>query len=261
LAGLLEGKSVIVTGAAGGIGSIACLTLAEEGAKVVAVDWDEAGGEAVVKTVRDAGHEAVFVKTDITDEDQVKAMVERAVQAFGRLDCALNNAGAAFNFGSMLDVERSDFQRSLDLNVLGTWMCMKHEIPRMLDGGGGTIVNMASLAGVLGIPDGVTYSTAKHAVVGLTKCAAAEFGVHAIRVNAICPGVVLTPPILAAAKGGVDFNKMNPNALNRACEPREVAELAAWLLSARSSYVTGQAINIDGGKSAATYFTHQFAAE
>jgi NAD(P)-dependent dehydrogenase (short-subunit alcohol dehydrogenase family) len=255
--GLLDGKSVIVTGAAGGIGSVSAKLFAEEGARVLLTDIDEDGLASVAKQIANAGGEAVTMTVDITDEDQVAGMVARAVEAFGRLDCALNNVGVGAGGGSVVDLKREDFEKSLTVNVIGTWLCMKYEIPAMIEAGGGTIVNVSSMAGVMGVANGAPYAASKHAVNGLTKSASAEFGRRGIRINAVCPGVVMTPQMQAAASAGANFDKTFPTAVGRSAEPREIAELSAWLLSSRSSYITGLPVVIDGGRTAVNAIPNQ----
>lgn len=250
MTGLLAGKSAIVTGASGGIGSVSAKLLAAEGAKVLVTDVDEAGLGAVVKAITDAGGQAVAMKVDITNEDEVAAMIAKAVASFGRLDCALNNVGVGGGGGPITELKREDFEKALTVNVIGTWLCMKYEIPAMIATGGGTIVNISSMAGVLGVANGAPYSTSKHAVNGLTKSASAEYGRQGIRINAVCPGVVMTPQMQAAVAAGVDFEKAFPTAVGRPADPKEIAELAAWLLSDRSSYITGSPVVIDGGRTA-----------
>ncbi|KFU81978.1 NAD(P)-dependent dehydrogenase, short-chain alcohol dehydrogenase family [Amycolatopsis lurida] len=245
----IAGRSVIVTGGASGIGEAAVRLFAENGAKVTIADRTEDAGEALAKELKGQGREVQFVATDVTDEDQVKAMVDAAVSAYGRLDGAFNNAGVP-NTGKLLtDIDRADFDRIFAINVTGPFLCMKHEIPAMLETGGGSIVNTASVGAFIYIPKAAEYTASKHALMGLTKAAAAEYGERGIRVNAIGPSTSMTPMYLEYIKLNPDYVKTveATHALRRGSEPVEQAQAAMWLLSDAASYVTGVTLAVDGG--------------
>lgn len=246
----LTGKVVLVTGAGSGIGRDSARLFAREGAKVVVADVNVEHGEAVVQEIKRAGGEALFVRANVTLEADVQNMVKAAVDAFGRIDGAFNNAGVGTDARLIGDTELDEWNRVIGINLTGVFLCVKHEVNAMAKTGGGAIVNMASIAGVKGVPMQVAYSTAKHGVIGITRTASAEYARAGIRVNAVCPGVVNTDTNRAT---GVDWNQVVPSPMGRIAEPSEVAELAAWLLSEKSSYVTGQAYAIDGGMSATTF--------
>ncbi|MEV6257909.1 SDR family NAD(P)-dependent oxidoreductase [Nocardia sp. NPDC051929] len=245
----IDGRSIIVTGGASGIGEAAARLFAENGAKVTIADVATEAGEALAEKLTAEGYAAQFVTVDITDEDQVKAMVDAAVSAYGRLDGAFNNAGVPNNGKKLVDISREEFERVFRINVTGAFLCMKHEIPAMIETGGGSIVNTASVGSFIYIPMAAEYSASKHALAGLTKAAAAEYGEVGIRVNGIGPSTAKTPMYL-------EYLEKNPSyadtvaathALRRASEPVEHAEAAMWLLSDAASFVTGTTIPIDGG--------------
>ena len=244
------GKVVVVTGAAHGIGRATCTLFGEHGARVVAADIDEENGEQTAAIVRDAGGEAVFVRTDVSEPADVERMVDTAVREFGRLDFAHNNAGIV---GSGLPVPEypiEDWNRGIGVMLSGVFLGMKYEIPRILEhGDGGAIVNTASGAGLVGFPGMCAYVAAKHGVVGLTKTAALEFATQGIRINSICPGTARTK-MVNDWLGGDPENEAQVEGLHpigRIAEPREIAELVLWLCSDAASFMCGAAVPIDGG--------------
>jgi NAD(P)-dependent dehydrogenase (short-subunit alcohol dehydrogenase family) len=252
MAGLLNDKVAIVTGVASGIGRAAALIFAREGAKVVAADVTADQGEATVRMVKEAGGEATFVRCDIAKAADVEAMVAAAVKAYGRLDCAYNNAGIIGKIARTAEETEENFDRIIAIDLKGPWLCMKYEILQMLrQRRGGAIVNTASAAGLVASHGMPSYVAAKHGVVGLTKNAAIEYAKAAIRVNAVCPGVVDTPMtqgMIALHPRMASVTSVMPLARN--CRPEEIAEAAAWLCSDAASFVTGHAMAVDGGLTA-----------
>jgi NAD(P)-dependent dehydrogenase (short-subunit alcohol dehydrogenase family) len=248
MSGLLEGKSALVTGAASGIGRASALAFAREGARVMLADVDEAEGRRAVEAIAFAGGEARFARADVTREEEVEALVRDAVAAFGGLDCALNNAGITGAASPIQDLALAEFERVIELNLVGVFLCMKHEIPAMLERGG-AIVNMASGAGLIPTPALAPYCASKHAVLGLTKTAALENARTGIRVNAICPGSTDTPMLQAAVAGDAQVKKMvlSSQPGGRLGTAEEIAEAAVWLCCNRASFVTGHSMIVDGG--------------
>jgi NAD(P)-dependent dehydrogenase (short-subunit alcohol dehydrogenase family) len=247
--GELTGKVAVVTGASAGIGRAAAQALAAEGATVVLADLDAERGERAATEIRDKGGTALFVATDVSDDAQVAALVERTVREFGGLDLAFNNAGVEGAPAVTHECTMANWQRTLAVDLTGVWSCMRHEIPAMLDRGGGSIVNCASVAGLVGFASIPAYTAAKHGVVGLTKTAAIEYAESGIRVNAVCPGVIDTEMVERFTGHDPDAEAamlaMEPVA--RLGRPEEIADAVVWLCSPRSSFVTGQAIAVDGG--------------
>ncbi len=252
---LLVGKSAIVTGGASGIGRATAVAMAREGARVLVQDRAEAGAQETVGLINAAGGQAVSIGGDVTNEDDVQAMVATAVATFGKLDVAFNNAGispaAAHSSGQRIhELSRAAWEKLIDVNLTGVFLCLKHQIPHMLAGGGGAIVNTASVAGLVGLPTAAAYVAGKHGVIGLTKTAAMEYARDGIRVNAVCPGYVLTPMTQdgVAKRGDELLNKVPMHRLGR---PEEIAEAVVWMSSERASFVTGSFYTVDGGYYAA----------
>jgi len=244
-----EGKVALVTGGAGGIGKATALAFARAGAVVVVADRDAAAGEQVATEITAAGGRAAFVQVDVTRAAEVERMVAFAVERFGRLDAAFNNAGIELENQPTADCDEDTFDRIVDVNLKGVWLCMKHELRQMLKQGGGAIVNTASVAGLVGAPFMPAYCASKHAVVGITKAAAAEYGRHKIRVNAVCPGVINTPMMERAfAADPRRQSKMEKvHLLKRIGQPEEIASAVLWLCSDAASFVTGHPMAVDGG--------------
>lgn len=247
--GLFEGKAVIVTGAANGIGRAAAVAFAREGAGVVVADVDEAGGRATVDTVTGSGGDAVFVRTDVSSPSDVQAMVATAVERFGRLDHAFNNAGVVGGGAPIADMPVETWQRGIGVMLTGVFLCLKYEIPEIRKQGGGAIVNTSSGAGIIGFPGMADYVSSKHAVIGLTKTAALECAADNIRVNAICPGTARTKMVEDWMQGDEEaeaqVRAMHP--IGRIAAPEEIAAAAVWLCSDASSFVMGHALVVDGG--------------
>ena len=249
MAGLVDGKIALVTGAGSGIGRATALVFAREGAKVLVADVVVDGGEETVRLLKAAGGEAIFVKADMAKAAEVEAMVQKAVATYGRLDCAHNNAGIEGATGKTADYREEDWDRVIRINLTGVWFCMKYEISQMLKQGGGAIVNTASDAGLLGVPQMPAYVASKHGVVGLTKTAALEYAKSGIRVNAVCPGVIKTPMVerITAQRAGRAERMAAVEPVGRMGKPEEIAEAVVWLCSEAASFVTGLPMPVDGG--------------
>lgn len=251
--GLVQGKTALVTGAAAGIGRATALKFASEGARVVVSDIDQEGGEETVRLITASGGEAKFVRADVSKEADVEALLADVNATFGRLDCACNNAGIEGRVMPLIDQSAPDFDRVLGINAKGVFLCMKAEIPLMIKDGGGAIVNLSSVAGLIGFPGLSPYVASKHAVNGLTKNAALEYGKQGIRVNSVCPGGIDTRMLdsLAEQASGGTMNTaqmMDPlHPIGRIGTAEEVAELIVWLCSSNAGFVTGANIPVDGG--------------
>lgn len=249
----LEGKVALVTGAGTGIGRASALALARAGAALCVSDIDSAGAEETARQIIDAGGTAISMTCDVTKADDVSAMVAATVDAFGKLDAAVNNAGIAGDFDQRLhEADDAMFERVLAVNLRGVWHCMKAELPVMLGQGGGSIVNIASVAGLIGAPKAAAYTASKHAVVGLTKSAALEYAKLGIRVNAVCPAYTDTDMARSAVLGNPLMAQIMERAIpmGRLGQPIEIAEAVVWLCSDASSFVTGHPLVLDGGLAA-----------
>lgn len=246
------GKTALVTGGASGIGRGVALAFAQAGAQVVIADIDVEGGESIVRQIRQAGCRAIFVRTDVAWNEDVEALMRTIVETFGRLDCAFNNAGIELEHQRLAESDEELFDRMIAINVKGVWLCMKHEIRQMLTQGGGVIVNAASVAGLVGAPMHAIYAASKHAVVGLTKSAAAEYGRKGIRINDVCPGVIRTAMLDRAIErdAGTEEAMVRMHPIGRLGEIEDVAAAVLWLCSDASSFVTGHSLAVDGAMTA-----------
>ena len=250
MTGILDGKVALVTGGGGGIGRATALAMVREGARVAVADFDAAAARDTVAQINDAGGQAITLTGDVTRAEDVQAMVQDTVTAYGRFDCAFNNAGiAGYQIDSVgqktADWSEESFDRMIAVNLKGVWLCMKQEIPLMLAHGAGAIVNTASIAGLVGLQTSSAYVAAKHGVIGLTKTAALEYADAKIRINAVCPGFIKTQMTEETMRRrGEAIMAQIP--LRRMGEPGEIAEMVVWLCSDRASYITGAAYNVDG---------------
>ena len=249
MAGLVDGKVALVTGGGSGMGRASALAFSREGAKVVVVDVVDSGGEETVRMIHERGGEAIFVHADVSKAADAEAAVNKAVQTYGRLDVAHNQAGIEGALARLVDYPEEMWDRVLSIDLKGIWLFMKYEIPQMLKQGGGAIVNTASIEGLLGTPNAAAYVAAKHGVVGISKAAALEYAKDHIRVNAICPGVIHTPMVDRMSASNPQMMDIITAAepVGRMGEPEEVVEAAVWLCSDRASFVTGVALPVDGG--------------
>ena len=247
--GDFQDKVVLVTGGAYGIGRAAAIGFAEKGAKVVIADIDASRGEETLRRITAARGEAIFVKTDVSAEEDVQALVGRAVEAYGRLDCAFNNAGIHKQFVSTIDFTIGDWEEMINVNLKSVWLCMKYEIRQMLRQGKGAIVNTSSAAGLVGAPSNPAYPASKHGVVGITKSTALEFARKGIRVNCVCPGPTRTGMNEELTASNPEMVKAMDQRvpMGRIGEPEEVAAAAIFLCSDEASYITGHALPVDGG--------------
>ena len=251
MAGLLDGKSALITGGGGGIGRATALVFAREGARVAVADYAAETAAETVGLINANGGQAITLTGDVSRAKDVRTMLDDTIVAFGRLDCAFNNAGIAGWHVEAAGKKTADwseeaFDRMIEVNLKGVWLCMRAEIRQMLTQGGGAMVNTASIAGLAGLPTSSAYVAAKHGVVGLTKTAAIEYAEAGIRVNAVCPGYIHTRMTEETMRRrGAAILAQTP--LHRMGNPEEIAEMVVWLCSDRASYVTGVAYNVDGG--------------
>jgi NAD(P)-dependent dehydrogenase (short-subunit alcohol dehydrogenase family) len=242
-------KVALITGGTSGIGRATAVAFAREGAKVVVTGRREREGQETVDLIKKAGGQAIFLKTDVAKEADVKAMVEKTVATYGHLDYAFNNAGIEQLPTPLLEQTEEAFDQIININVKGVWLSMKHEIPQMLKNGGGAIVNMASVAGLIGFPGIPIYIASKHAVLGLTKSVALEYAKSGIRINAVSPAAIETDMVdrFVGKEGDARQQLASMHPMGRMGKPEEIADAVIYLCSDRASFVTGQSLALDGG--------------
>ena len=249
MSGILSDKVSLITGAGSGIGRASAIVFAREGALVVVSDVNAEGGEETVSLISEIGGQAIFVPADVSRAGDVEALVQSTIKQYGRLDCAFNNAGVSGGQILMHEYAEEDWDRVIDINLKGVWLCLKYEIIQMLEQGGGAIVNTASTMGLVGGAGSASYGASKHGVVGLTKNAAVQYAQSGIRVNAVCPGHIRTPMIEQGSLlvPGNEERIIARHPIGRLGTPEEIAETVVWLCSNAASFVTGHAMAVDGG--------------
>jgi len=246
---LLNGKITLVTGGGSGIGRATALAFVREGAKVMVADVVIESAQETLKMVEELGGEGMVAKVDVSQPKEVEAMVNQLMEAYGRIDCAFNNAGIGGDRAFTAKCTEENWDRVMSINLKGVWLCMKYEIPHMLQQGSGSIVNTASIAGLVGVLSTPAYVASKHGVVGITKAAALEYATSGIRINAVCPGVIRTPMIgrRLEKKPEMEAGYVSMEPMGRLGKAEEVAEAVVWLCSEAASFVTGHAMAVDGG--------------
>ncbi len=244
--GLFDEKTFIVTGAASGIGRATALLFAREGANVVVSDIQEKEGIETVKMIEDKGGTAFFMGCDVANNNDVKQLVARTLDKYGALHGAFNNAGTEGKPALTTECTLENWDTTIDIDLKGIWLCMKYEIPAIIESGGGAIVNCSSIAGLVGFETIPAYVAAKHGVIGLTQAASLEYAQKNIRINTVCPGPIHTP-MLKRFTQGQEATMAEQDPMGRVGTPEEIAEAVVWLCSSKASYITGQALAIDGG--------------
>ncbi|MCK6580234.1 MAG: SDR family oxidoreductase [Anaerolineae bacterium] len=250
--GIFDGRTALVTGGASGIGRAAALAFAREGATVIVSDVNEVGGVETQTLIRAGGGTGIFVAAEVSQAAEVEALVAAALSLTQRLDYAFNNAGVGGTLARLHDKTEDEWEQVIGVNLKGVWLCLKYEIPVMLRQGGGAVVNMASVAGLVGFPRGGIYSASKHGVIGLTRSAALENARRGLRINAVCPAFTDTPMVreMFEAAPPMAGSTTAGNPMGRLGTPEEIAEAVVWLCSDKASFINGQALALDGGLTA-----------
>lgn len=248
----LDGKIALITGGSSGIGRETAVLFAQHGASLAIADLNPDGGQDTVQLIREAGGTAVFIQTDVAQAAQVENMVNEVMREYGRLDIAFNNAGIEGAPVRTMDVIEAEFDQILAVNAKGVWLCLKYEIQQMLRQGSGSIINTASVAGLIGAHSMSAYAASKHAVVGLTRTAAVEYARKGIRINAVCPAIIRTAMVerAIAQLPQLEHGAIQNNPSRRLGNPNEVAQAVLWLASDASSFTTGATLTVDGGLTA-----------
>ena len=241
-----EGKTAFITGAASGIGRATAVAFAVEGARLVVTDRVEAALQETAEYVKEAGGEVLAIACDVSKPEEIEAAVAQAVNTFGRIDCAFNNAGVENKATPLHEIELEEWDRILSINLRGTFVCMKHEIAQMVRQGNGVVVNTSSGAGIRGVAGGASYAASKHAMIGMTKSAALDYAKSNIRVNAVLPGNIETPMMDRFASGDIQ-KAIDLEPVGRLGKPEEIAEAVLWMCSELGGFVTGASIVVDGG--------------
>jgi NAD(P)-dependent dehydrogenase (short-subunit alcohol dehydrogenase family) len=239
-------KVAFVTGAASGIGRATAVAFATEGARVAILDLTEKALSETAEAVRNAGAQVLTIACDVSKPEQVEAAIRQVIETFGRLDIAFNNAGVENKAAPVAEIELNEWDRILDINLRGTFVCMKHELAQMVRQGSGVIVNTSSGAGVRGVAGGASYAASKHAIIGLTKSAALDYAKQNIRVNAILPGNIETPMMDRFTSGDIQ-KAIDLEPIGRLGRPEEIADAVLWMSADLGGFVTGAAISVDGG--------------
>ncbi len=244
-----KNQVAFITGSSNGIGRATALAFAKSGAKIVACDLDSAAGEILNEEIKKMGGQSIFIKCDVSKSEEVKSAVQKAIDTFHRIDFAFNNAGIEGLQGTTEECTEMNFEKVLNVNLKGVWLCMKYQIPQMLKQGNGSIVNCSSIAGLVGFAGVPAYTASKHAVNGLTKAAALELAKKNIRVNSVCPGIIQTPMIDRFTHGEMQARQalMQGEPIGRIGKAEEVANAVLWLSSEASAFVTGDNLVVDGG--------------
>lgn len=246
---MLEHKTIVITGAASGLGKATALAAARYGARLAICDVNAAGVAETTQLASELGAAVIHDSVDVSNAEQVEAFMKRTAAEYGKIDGAFNNAGVGGALTRVHMLTEDLWDQCINVNLKGVWLCMKYEVPHMRGDGGGAIVNMASVAGLIGFPMNAVYAASKHGVVGLTKSAAAEYARNNIRVNAVCPGYTDTPMVsmIDEVRPGMVEASLQNVPMKRLGTPEEIAETVCFLLSDRAPFLTGQAIAIDGG--------------
>jgi len=245
----LADKVVVVTGGSAGIGQAAALAFARAGARLAVADVDVGGGEETAHLIEQAGGQALFVRTDVSQAVQVEQLIRHTVDKFGRLDCAFNNAGINEERGTVVDCTEALWDRTLEINLKGIWLCLKYEIPPMLQNGGGAIVNTASIVGLSSARQVPAYVASKYGIIGLTRATARDFGQQGIRVNAVCPGTIRTPMYVRRLGDDpeVDARLAAESVMGRLGTAEDIADVVVWLCTDAARFVNGHSMLVDGG--------------